>query len=230
MIAARQRSRSDEILNFCFHGIGTPGRTLEPDEDLYWLEPEQFEEFMEVIDKYPFVRITFDDGNASDVEYALPALRKHNLIAAFFIISGRLDQPGSLTRAQVQSLVQVGMTVGSHGRNHVPWRSIDDQELHDELVSAADVIAEASGQPVRQVACPFGSYDRRVLRAIRRCGFTRVYTVDGGSAKRDAWLQARYTVQAADTPADIEHRVRFPRGSAVSAAARRAKSLGKRWR
>ena len=134
MIAARRRSRSDEILNFCFHGIGTPGRTLEPDEDLYWLEPEQFEEFLEVIDKYPFVRITFDDGNASDVEYALPALRKHNLIAAFFIISGRLDQPGSLTRAQVQSLVQAGMTVGSHGRNHVPWRSIDDQELHDELV------------------------------------------------------------------------------------------------
>ena len=230
MIAAGRRGRSDGILNFCFHGIGTPRRVLEPDESLYWLEPEQFEEFLEVIDKNPSVRITFDDGNASDVEYALPALRKRNLIAAFFIISGRLDQPGSLTRAQVQSLVQAGMTVGSHGRRHVPWRSIGDQELHDELVDAADVIAKASGQQVRQVACPFGSYDRRVLGAIRECGFTRVYTVDGGSANRDAWLQTRYTVQASDTPADIEHRVRFPRGSAVSAAVRRAKSLGKQWR
>jgi peptidoglycan/xylan/chitin deacetylase (PgdA/CDA1 family) len=223
-------SQGEQILNLCFHGIGTPGRELEPDEDLYWVTVEQFEGFLEVIADYSSVRITFDDGNASDIEYAMPALRRRNLTAEFFIVSGRLDQPGSLTAADAKSLVRAGMTVGSHGMRHVSWRTVDDRELSEELAGAAAVIARAAGRPVRQVACPFGSYDRRVLKTIRRCGFDRVYTVDGGPARRDAWLQSRYTIRAADTPADIERRVRSLKGSPVPAAVRGAKSLVKRWR
>ena len=162
MVANMRGGRGDEILNLCFHGIGAPGRALEPDEDLYWVRAEQFEEFLEVIGRYPSVRITFDDGNASDVEYALPALRRHNLTAAFFIISGRLDQPGSLAAAEVRSLVQAGMTVGSHGMRHTPWRSVDDQELHEELAGAADVIAKAS----RPASSP-GGLSVRLLRPTR---------------------------------------------------------------
>ena len=39
MIANGRRGRGDEILNLCFHGIGTPKRALEPDEELYWVRP-----------------------------------------------------------------------------------------------------------------------------------------------------------------------------------------------
>ena len=67
VIANGRRGHGDEVLNLCFHGIGTPERALEPDEDLYWVRPEQFDEFLKVIGRYPSVRITFDDGNASDV-------------------------------------------------------------------------------------------------------------------------------------------------------------------
>jgi peptidoglycan/xylan/chitin deacetylase (PgdA/CDA1 family) len=225
-----QVGRHDEILNLCFHGIGTPGRPLEPDEGQYWVETAQFEDLLEVIARYPSVRITFDDGNASDAALALPGLCRRKLKAAFFVLSDRLDQHGSLSAADIKSLVQSGMTVGSHGMRHVSWRSISDQELHEELTTAADVIADAAGQPVRQVACPFGSYDRRVLSAIRRHGFSRVYTVDGGSARNGAWLQSRYTVRVNDTAEDIERRVRRPRGSALPAAVRTGKSLVKRWR
>lgn len=230
MIAKMCRSQGDEVLNLCFHGIGTPGRELEPDEELYWVEEAQFEDFLQVIGRYPSVRITFDDGNASDAALALPALRRHDLKATFFIISGRLDHPGSLASTEVRSLVQSGMTVGSHGMRHRPWRSVSDEELQEELVGAADAIADAAGQPVCEVACPFGSYDRRVLRAIRRRGFCRVYTVDGGPARSDAWLQSRYTVRVDDTPADIERRASSPRVSAFPAAVRTAKSFVKRWR
>jgi peptidoglycan/xylan/chitin deacetylase (PgdA/CDA1 family) len=225
-----QSGRPGEILNLCFHGVGTPGRPLEPDEELYWVEVAQFEELLEVVAGYPSVRITFDDGNASDAALALPALCRRNLKATFFVLSGRLDQQGSLSGAEVRSLVQSGMTVGSHGMRHVSWRSISDQELNEELTAATDAIAQAAGRPVRQVACPFGSYDRRVLTAIRRHGFSRVYTVDGGPARDEAWLQSRYTVRADDTAADIERRARWPRGSMLPAAVRTAKSVAKRWR
>jgi peptidoglycan/xylan/chitin deacetylase (PgdA/CDA1 family) len=225
-----RRSRAYEVLNLCFHGIGTPGRALEPDEELYWVDEAQFDELLEVIVRYPSVRITFDDANASDAALALPALRRQGLTATFFILSGRLDQPGSLARADVRSLTQEGMTIGSHGMRHVPWRSTGDQELEDELGGAAEAIADAAGRPVRQVAFPFGSYDRRVLAAVRRHGFSRAYTVDGGAARSDAWIQSRYTIRSQDTPVDVERLARSPHGNALPAMARTAKSFVKRWR
>jgi peptidoglycan/xylan/chitin deacetylase (PgdA/CDA1 family) len=218
------------VTNLCFHGIGTPERVLEPGEELYWVEAAQFEEFLEVISRYPSFRISFDDANTSDATRALPALRRHKLDATFFVLSGRLDKPGSLTRAEVRSLVRDGMTIGSHGIWHRSWRSTTDQELHEELADAAAAIADAAGCPVGQVAFPFGAYDRRVLNAVRRHGFTRAYTIDGAPARSDAWLQSRYIVRADDTPADIERRAHSPRGTPLTAAVRAGKSLVKRWR
>jgi peptidoglycan/xylan/chitin deacetylase (PgdA/CDA1 family) len=230
MVASGRGSRSGEVLNLCFHGIGTPGRALEPDEELYWVEVAQFEELLTVIGRYPSLRITVDDGNQSDIALALPALKRHKLDASFFVISGRLGQPGSLAPADVRSLVHSGMTVGSHGMWHRPWQSLDDRQLREELADAAAMIADASGQSVTEASCPFGSYNRRVLKAACRCGFSRVYTVDGGPTRNGAWLQSRYTIRAADTPADLERRARSPHGTPFAAAVRGAKSMVKRWR
>lgn len=219
-----------EVFNLCFHGIGTPGRRLEPDEENFWITEAQFVDLLGVIVKYPSVRITFDDGNASDAAIALPRLREQNLTATFFMIAARLDQSGSLTSADLRGLVDSGMRVGSHGMTHRPWRSVDDTELRRELVDTAETLAAVTGQPVREVACPLGDYDRRVLGAVRRYGFDRLYTVDGGSAHSGAWLQSRYTVRADDTPADIERKVRSPHGGAVESVVRAGKSMVKRWR
>ena len=223
--------RHDVVINLCFHGIGEPGRALEPDEKLYWVEPAQFDEFLAVVRNDPRVRITFDDGNASDAAYALPSLLRYGLRGVFFIVAGRLDQCGSLSRAEVRELIRAGMSVGSHGLEHRPWRTVSDEDLEVELGEAAEMIGATVGRPVGEVACPFGSYDRRVLAAIRRRGFDRVYTADGGAAARpDAWLQSRYTIRRRDTPADIERLRRAPQGSGIEPAVRVVKGVIKRLR
>ena len=56
------------------HGIGTPVRTLEPGEDAAWVSSTQFEMVLDAAVGRNDVWITFDDGNASDVEIALPRL------------------------------------------------------------------------------------------------------------------------------------------------------------
>lgn len=227
-------ARDGEVVNLCFHGIGAPERALEPDEDQYWIEMAQFEELVAAIKRHPEMRITFDDGNASDVTCALPVLAAENLHASFFVVAGRLDQPGSISRAGVRDLAGHGMTVGSHGMFHRPFRSLDDDELRAELGDATAIISEASGAPVRALACPFGSYDRRVLNAARRHGFDRVYTVDGtvegASSRQDAWLQCRYTIRRHDTPETIERLARSPRGSRYAFALRTGKTVVKRLR
>lgn len=218
------------VVNVCFHGIGTPGRPLGPDEGRYWISAARFEELLGAIRRYPWMRISFDDGNASDVAVALPALLRHGLGGAFFVVADRIDQPGSLSTPDVRELVSAGMAVGLHGMRHRPWRSLSAGELRTELVDAREMVATAAARPVSQVACPFGSYDRRVLRLIRREGFTRVYTVDDAQARENAWLQSRFTVTDDTTTMDIEHMARSPLAPRMTRALGSGKTLVKRFR
>ena len=83
------------------------------------------------------------------------------------------------------------MRVGSHGWSHRDWRWIDDLEAEEELAQSHRRLTELTGRPVSRVAIPFGSYDRHVLRRLRRAGVTRAYTSDGGQARLGTWLQPR---------------------------------------
>ena len=46
-----------------------------------------------------------------------------------------------------------------------------------------------SSRPVTEAACPFGSYDRCVLRSLRRHGYQRAYTSDPGTTRLHDWIQ-----------------------------------------
>ena len=41
--ARRQPMAGDDVLNICFHGIGTPQRQLEPGEDAYWVDTDRLQ-------------------------------------------------------------------------------------------------------------------------------------------------------------------------------------------
>jgi peptidoglycan/xylan/chitin deacetylase (PgdA/CDA1 family) len=183
------------IVNLTVHGIGAPARRLDPGEELTWVSIGQFEHVLDAIMGLPDVQITFDDGNLSDVEIALPRLRQRGLVGKFFILAGRLGEPGRLDHAHVRELVDAGMVVGSHGWAHVDWRRISDEEAHVEIDNSLSLVTELIGRPVRYVAVPFGSYDRKVLARLRRASVERVYTSDCRRARPHSWLQSRYSLQ-----------------------------------
>jgi peptidoglycan/xylan/chitin deacetylase (PgdA/CDA1 family) len=194
---------SDQVVNVCFHGIGKPRRELEPGEAPYWVAEDQFLAILDEVATWPSVRVSFDDGNSSDVDLALPALVERGLTADFFVLAGRLDSPGSLDADGVRELHRNGMTVGTHGMSHRSWRGMDARTREDELVVARDRLAEVVGEPVDRAACPLGRYDRQLLTEMRRLGYTRVFTSDRRAARAGAWLQPRFSVRAPDTPGSM---------------------------
>ncbi|MFO7250721.1 MAG: polysaccharide deacetylase family protein [Actinomycetes bacterium] len=216
------------VVNLTVHGIGPPSRPFEPGEQDTWVTVEQFEQVLDAVAGRPDVRLTFDDGNASDVEIALPRLRERGLVAEFFVLAGRLGEPGRLDADGVRELVAAGMTVGSHGWAHRDWRRLDARQASEEFGAAHRVLSELTGRPVTRVAIPFGSYDRHVLRRLRQAGVTRAYTSDGGRARPDAWLQARtslrHDLDAAWTRRVLDERP-APLARARSLAARTVKRL-----
>ena len=184
------------VLNF--HGIGTPGRALEQGEAPYWITADLFAGIVELVAGRPdraHIAITFDDGNASDLAIAAPLLEAHGLAAEIFVLADRLDQPGSLSRRDLGTLQEMGMTIGSHGAAHTDWRRLDGIGQTREFEEARAEIADAAGTPVSAAAIPFGAYNAGVLRALRPLGYARVYTSDGGAMRPGAWLCPRTSVR-----------------------------------
>ena len=177
------------------HGIGVPPRMLEPGEDGVWISVRQFEQVLDTIAGRQDVRLTFDDGNLSDVQIALPMLIERRLEAEFFICAGLFGQPGRLTIDHVRDLLEAGMSVGSHGWSHVDWRRCDTGRVLQEVQASRNVLQDITGSEVRHVSVPFGSYDRHVLAELRHFGVSRVYTSDGGRTRPDAWLQPRTSLR-----------------------------------
>lgn len=186
------------LVNLCFHGVGRPLRPLEPGEDRYWISETLFQHVLDEVGDRPNITLSFDDGNTSDLAIGLPALMERNLGAHFFLLAGRLGTRGSLGEEDVRQLANAGMTIGSHGMSHRPWRALSDPELVEELDNARKRLADAANIAVNSVACPFGSYDRRVLQQIRRRGYTRVMTSDRAYTTKHSWVQPRFSLGSND--------------------------------
>lgn len=217
-----------DVINVCFHGIGAPQRQLEPGEDRYWVTEDDFRRILDEVAAWPSVRLSFDDGNLSDVAHGLPELVQRGLSATFFVLGGRLGAAGSLDGSDLRQLRAHGMAIGSHGMHHRPWRALSDQHRDAELVAAREQIGEAAGVPVVEAACPLGRYDRQLLSDLRRLGYARVHTSDRRPASPGSWLQPRFSVRAGDTAASLRAEVLHqPRPARYRAA---AAGLLKQWR
>ena len=140
-----------------------------PGESDVWVTREQFLAVLDSVAGRDDVRITFDDGNASDVEHALPALRERGLNATFFVVAGRLGDARLPRRRR---------GAGARGRRdddrlprHAPpplARPRRATRCARSCVDAKAMLEAVVERPVTQAACPFGSYDRRVLRTPAR--------------------------------------------------------------
>jgi len=206
-----QGQRSGQVIGVCFHGIGTPGPDVESDAEPYFVSRDIFLALLDDIVQHPAVDLTFDDGYASDLDIAMPALTERGLSARFFPLAGRLGSRGYMDRDGVRELASAAMTVGSHGMRHRSWRGLDATSAEEELVVARAQLAEAAGQRVTSAACPFGSYDRRVLAALRGHGYTQVFTSDRRRARAGDWLQPRYSVHRGETVSSFRENILAPR-------------------
>jgi len=186
-----------------FHGIGTPRRDLEPGEAPYWVTEGTFALALDQIATLPDpsqIRISFDDGNASDHDIALPALQERGLTADFFVLTGRINQPGSLSEGQILALRDASMTIGSHGIAHRPWIRLTNAALRHELAGSRQMLEMLLGQTVDSAGIPFGMWNGRILAALRAAGYRMAWSSDRGGLNPAAFLRPRTSITAAMTP------------------------------
>ena len=221
--------RPARVVTLNFHGVGQPSRQLDPGEDRVWLTHDHFLRILDSLPQDGRVQITFDDGNASDLEYALTALLDRGLRATFFVVVGRIGDLAAVSVADLDELLRNGMEIGSHGMMHRSWRKMHDTVAREEIFEAKLRLEQMIKRPVIKAACPFGIYDRASLRLLREAGFRAVYTSDGGPVHSSRWLQARNTIRR-DQPTDMVARLLSEKAFGAKALKRSIKRAIRRLR
>lgn len=117
----------------------------------------------------PSVAITFDDGYAENLEFALPHLLQQGLPCTYFVSTAHLlgqrpfphdvEAGQSLplnTIAELRELSALGVEIGTHNRNHIHLGLASNDQLEDEIVGSKHDLEHALGREVRYFAFPYG--------------------------------------------------------------------------
>jgi peptidoglycan/xylan/chitin deacetylase (PgdA/CDA1 family) len=143
------------------------------------------------------VTFHFDDGRQSVFTNARGPLRDTGIHADLYIITGRLDQSGSMTTSEMLALRNDGNVIGGHTKTHPHLTCIAPAQQTEEIKGGRDILQGLTGDPVATFAYPFGdgAQDDKVIQVVRDAGY----------------LAARTAMPGLNTPATDPYKLRrFP--------------------
>lgn len=123
--------------------------------------------------------ITFDDGNYSFAEDAVPALEKYKFPVTVFLVSKNLKEGlhGSMSIDTVKGLLsREWISIGSHSRTHPDLAKLTEDEIREELYGARQELEKIFERPVPDLAYPSGSIDERVIKIAQEAGCRQAFT------------------------------------------------------
>lgn len=136
--------------------------------------------------------ITFDDGQRSLREVALPVLERFGYPAVLFmptdfvgltnVFDSEPDEP-LCDWDDLRELLDRGVAVQSHGESHRPFSELRPQERALELERSKAVLEAELEQAVRLFAFPYGDdagLPPELLEALGRTGYLAAFGYGGG--------------------------------------------------
>lgn len=134
------------------------------------------------------VAITFDDGYRDNYTNAFPLLRERGMTATIFVVTDFMDEerPEYMTWDMAREMLAAGISIESHGRNHMSLKNRDDDYLVWQALGSLETIAAELGVRPRFVSYPAGEFDQRTIDIFASAhywaGFT---TIQGATHSTD---------------------------------------------
>jgi len=121
--------------------------------------------------------LTFDDGGASALSHAAPALEAKNWRGHFFMTLGQLGRSGFLNADGLRELHRRGHIVGSHTVTH-PLRmsACSASELRREWRDSVEMLADVLGVRPTVASVPGGAFSPLVAATALEAGIRVLFT------------------------------------------------------
>ena len=147
--------------------------------------------------RIPTVSITFDDGYADNLGFAVPLLRRYQIPFTYFVstdhgLGGKpfpqdveIGQPlAPNTAAEIRELAAAGVEIGGHTRSHADLgRKLSEAKLVDEIAGCKRSLELVINRPVRYFAFPYGQHENLAVAGFRvafDAGYEGVCSAYGG--------------------------------------------------
>jgi peptidoglycan/xylan/chitin deacetylase (PgdA/CDA1 family) len=176
--------------------------------------------------------LTFDDGYRGTQQYALPILKKYNIKATLFVVTGFLGNLSFLTWDQLDEIANSELiTLASHTNKLHYYKQynsfainypamlrfkIENESLNtyqtrvqnDLLLSKKLLETRYPNKKINYLAYPFGAYNQEVVDVVRKAGFNMAFAYDSKQTKwmsRDSnpFLLERYPIFQYSTNKDL---------------------------
>lgn len=183
-----------------YHFVGDPA--ANPESEGNFVSPEALERQMAFLKKFRYrvltldayyatlkgarksegreVVITFDDGDHSFSEKAVPILAKYQFPVTVFLISDliKTGENGSMTLDTVLQLKKnySWLNFQGHTKTHAHLKEITDAQLKEEMETSKQDLFKMLGTPIRDLAYPYGEFDLRTLAAVKQAGYRMAFT------------------------------------------------------
>jgi len=176
-----------EPLHLLYHSLSqqTTSHSYELSSESFEKHVRLFCELSKGEESARMPKFTFDDGHASNYEFALPILSSCALSSIFFVTVNWIGTPRYMTWQQVRTIQSAGHEIGSHTLSHPLLTHCSDAELAKEIGGSKELLENHLGAPVRSISFPGGRYNRRVVEACQKAAYAQIYTSDPYSRNID---------------------------------------------
>lgn len=125
------------------------------------------------------VILSFDDGYDDAYTEAFPLLKKYGFHGAFAVITGKIGTSGYLSWDQILEMKKAGMEFLSHTVLHPDLPSLSNTVLAKELSESKKTLEE-KGLAVSGFVYPAGKFNKRVIEAVKKVGYSLARTTQPG--------------------------------------------------
>lgn len=130
--------------------------------------------------------LTFDDGYGDFFTDVLPLLKKHNVKATIYVVSGFLDKLNSMTSKEIQELADSNLVeVAAHTVHHKNLKYTPITAAEKEIIDSKSQLEKLIGKSVNNFAYPYGGFTEEIIELLKTAGYRTAATEKDGSYQSD---------------------------------------------
>lgn len=132
----------------------------------------------------PIVTLTFDDGSRQNIDTVLPLFDELGFKSTHCYMTEPLEG-NTKERDRVLEFFEHGHEICSHSVSHPNFTKLSPEELTYELTHSRAYLEKITGEPIVNVAAPFGAYNQNVLDEMRKYYYIHRSVNEGYNAKNN---------------------------------------------